>query len=67
MNDIADRRAAALHAKAALLQNYRANMEAAAPTHAARQQEQLEVAASREKRRKDRELLKADARAQQEE
>ena len=67
LNDIADRRAAALNAKAALLQSYRASMEAAEPTRVARQQEKLELAAAREKRREDREQLKAQARAQQEE
>lgn len=66
INDIADRGAAALIAKAALLQNYRASVEAAEPARAARQQEQLEVAAAREKRRQDREQMKAQARAQQE-
>lgn len=67
LNDIADRRAAALNAKAALLQNYRAGMEAAEPARAARQQEQLQLAAARGKRREEREQLKAQARAQQEE
>lgn len=66
MNDIADRRAAALNAKAALLQDYRAKMEAAEPARAARQQEQLALAAAREQRREEREKLKAQVRAQQE-
>lgn len=67
LNDVADRRAAATNAKTALLEAYRAKMEAAEPLRAARQQEQLALAAAREERRQERDRLKAEARAQQEE
>lgn len=49
-NDLADRRSAAIDAKAALLQSYRANMAADDPRRLARQEERGAIAAARAER-----------------
>jgi len=61
MNDFADRRSSAVDAKAALLSAYRAEMNAAAPTRVAREQERVALAAARDARRNERDRLKAEA------
>lgn len=64
-NDLDDRRSAAADAKAALLSAYRARMDAAEPTRLARQKERVAVAAAREKRREERDQIRAEARERQ--
>ena len=66
-NDLADRRGAAADAKAALLRAYRATREAAEPTRIARQEELLAIAAARDARHEERDRLKSEAKARQEE
>ena len=61
MNDFADRRSSAVDAKAALLNAYRAEMNAAEPTRIARQQERVALATARNARRNERDRLKAEA------
>lgn len=56
----ADRRSAAVDAKAALLQAYRAAQEAAAPTREAKQAERLMIVEAREIRQAEREKAKRD-------
>lgn len=61
MNDFSDRRSSAVVAKAALLQAYRAEMDASDPARMARQEERLAIAAARDARRSERDRLKAEA------
>jgi len=66
-NDLADRRTAAVDAKAALLRGYRATKDAAEPTRLAQQAERLSVATAREERREERERIKLEELARQQE
>lgn len=66
-NDLADRRSAAADAKAARLSAYRARVEAAEPTRAARQEELVALATARQERREERDRLKAELQERQQE
>ena len=66
-NDLADRRTAAADAKAALLRGYRAKKDAADLTDPARQAERLAVATAREERREERDRIKLEELARQQE
>jgi hypothetical protein len=61
MNDLSDRRSAAVVAKAALLSAYRAERDAAEPTRLARLEERAALAAARDQRRAERDRLKTEA------
>lgn len=61
--ELSERRSAAVNAKAALLQAYRAAQEAAAPLREARQQEHMELAEARKTRQARREQAKRDEQA----
>ena len=59
-NDLSDRRIAAVEAKTALLNAYRAAKAADGPARLARQAERTAIAAAREERRLERERVKRD-------
>jgi hypothetical protein len=60
-NDLADRRSSAIAAKAEILNAYRAKMDEAEPGRKARLEERMAIAAAREERHRERDLLKAEA------
>lgn len=59
-NELADRRSAAVSAKAALVEAYRAAKESAGPEHEAKLAERRAIAEAREQRRAERELAKRE-------